>query len=87
MLAGRHVNSEHARRIPFRVAQIESETPFSLQLDGEPMLGAAHATIEVVPNALEILAPPGAARLMCKNMGSAPQNRFQVQSAGDEANN
>ena len=87
MLAGRHVNSEHARRIPFRVAQIESETPFSLQLDGEPMLGAAHATIEVVPNALDILAPPGAARLMCKNMGLAPQNRFQVQSAGDEANN
>lgn len=69
MLAGRHVNSEYARRIPFRSAKIESETPFSLQMDGEPMLGATQVSLEVVPNTLRVLVPPQAVHLLCKNGG------------------
>jgi diacylglycerol kinase (ATP) len=67
MLAGRHVKSEYARCIPFRMAKIESETPFSLQMDGEPMLGGSKATLEVVPNTLRVLIPPQAVHLLCKN--------------------
>ncbi len=70
MLAGRHVKSEHARRIPFRKAQVESDTPFTVQMDGEPMLGASQATLEVVPNALRVLVPPQAVHLLCKNGGN-----------------
>ncbi len=58
MRAGRHVTSEQARCIPFRAARIESETAFSIQMDGEPMLGAQQVLIHVVPKALKLLAPP-----------------------------
>ena len=38
VLAGRHLTSDQARRLPFRSARVESDTAFSLQMDGEPML-------------------------------------------------
>ncbi|MBM3151187.1 MAG: diacylglycerol kinase family lipid kinase [Chloroflexi bacterium] len=64
MRAGRLVDSNNARCITFRRARIESETPFSLQMDGEPMLGAQSVQIEVIPEGLRALVPPGALHLM-----------------------
>lgn len=63
--AGRHVTSDQARCLPFRNARIESETPFSLQMDGEPMLGGQQVTIAVAPQALRVLMPPQAAERLC----------------------
>lgn len=63
--AGRHVTSDQARCLTFRSARIESETPFSLQMDGEPMLGGQQVTITVAPQALRVLMPLAAAERLC----------------------
>lgn len=65
MTAGRHLTSDQARRLAFRSARIESETPFSLQMDGEPMIGGQEVTITVAPRALRVLMPLGAAQRLC----------------------
>lgn len=64
MQSGRHLTSDQARCIPFHKASIESETPFSLQLDGEPMLGSQHASLEVLQGKLKVLIPPKAGYLL-----------------------
>ncbi|HTX93129.1 MAG TPA: diacylglycerol kinase family protein [Anaerolineales bacterium] len=66
ILAGNHVNSDRARCIPFRKVQIESDTPFSIQIDGEPMLGAQQVTLEVLPQKLQVLMPPESRDQLCK---------------------
>jgi diacylglycerol kinase (ATP) len=65
MLYGRHLTSDQARCITFRKASIDSETPFSLQMDGEPMLGAQQASLEVFQGRLQVLIPPQARYLLC----------------------
>ena len=67
MLAGRHLTSNQARCLPFRKARIESDTPFPLQMDGEPMLGATSATLEVLPRALRVLMPLQARQRLCQS--------------------
>jgi YegS/Rv2252/BmrU family lipid kinase len=62
--SGRHLTSDQARCIPFRRASIESGTPFSLQMDGEPMLGTQQASLEVLQKSLQVLIPPGARYLL-----------------------
>jgi diacylglycerol kinase (ATP) len=63
---------EYARRLPFRKARIESDTPFPLQMDGEPMLGATSAVFEVLPRSLRVLMPLDARQRLCSlNQGSA----------------
>jgi diacylglycerol kinase family enzyme len=64
MRSGRHLTSEQARCIPFRKASIESGTPFSLQMDGEPMLGTQRALLEVLQGSLQVLIPPQARYLL-----------------------
>jgi len=64
MLAGRHLTSDQARCIPFRSAHIESDLPFSVQMDGEPMLGGAQAEITSMPRALKLLMPSRALNLL-----------------------
>jgi len=62
--SGRHLTSDQARCIPFHKATIESGTPFSFQLDGEPMLGSQHASLDVVQGSLQVLIPPQANYLL-----------------------
>lgn len=64
MLAGRHLTSDQARCITFQSARIESDVPFSLQMDGEPMLGGSQAEITTRPRALKILMPAQALNLL-----------------------
>ena len=64
MLAGRHFTSDQVRRLPFQSARIESNAPFSLQMDGEPMLGSARIGITVQPRALKMLMPPHSLNLL-----------------------
>ena len=64
MQSGRHLSSDLARCIPFHKAQIESETPFPIQVDGEPMLGAQQVVLEVLPQKIFILMPEQARYLL-----------------------
>ncbi len=66
MQAGRHVTSDQARCIPFRKVQIESETPFSIQIDADPLLGAQTTTLEVLPRKLNVLMPARACERLCQ---------------------
>jgi diacylglycerol kinase (ATP) len=66
ILGGKHVNSDQARCIPFHKVTIESDTPFSIQMDGEPMLGAQKVSLEVLPQKLQILMPKETRELLCK---------------------
>jgi diacylglycerol kinase (ATP) len=65
ILSGHHETSDQANCIPFRKATIESGTPFSLQMDGEPMLGTQQASLEVLQGSLQVLIPPQARYLLC----------------------
>ncbi|HEX7620819.1 MAG TPA: diacylglycerol kinase family protein [Anaerolineales bacterium] len=65
MQSGRHLTSDQARCIPFSKASIDSSTPFSLQMDGEPMLGTQQASLEVLRGSLQVLIPPRARYLLC----------------------
>ncbi len=65
MQAGRHVASDQARCILYRNARIESETPYSIQLDAEPMLGSGLVELEVLPRRLNVLMPAPACRRLC----------------------
>jgi diacylglycerol kinase (ATP) len=64
VLAGSHVTSEQARRLPFRSARVESDTPFSIQMDGDPMLGSKHVEVRVQKQSLKVLMPPEGAKLL-----------------------
>ncbi len=64
LLAGRLMNSDMARRLPFHSAQVESDTAFSLQMDGEPMLGGQHVGIGIKKQALRVLVPPAGLKLL-----------------------
>jgi diacylglycerol kinase (ATP) len=64
ILTGQHVVSDEVRCISFHKALIESSTPFSLQMDGEPMLGSVKATLEVLRGKLQVLMPPQAKHLL-----------------------
>lgn len=65
MQSGRHLTSDQARCIPFQKSMIESSTPFSLQMDGEPMLGAQQVSLEVLKRSLQVLIPPQSRHLLC----------------------
>lgn len=67
MLAGRHLTSDQARRMPFQAARVESEVAFSIQMDGEPMLGGRRAELTVRPRALKVLMPRRALHLLKKS--------------------
>ncbi len=66
MQAGRHLTSDQVNCIPFSSVQIDSETPFSIQLDADPMIGAQKAFIEVLPRQLNVLMPIQAHDRLCK---------------------
>ena len=39
LVAGRHLTSDQARRLPFHNARVESDAAFAIQVDGDPVLG------------------------------------------------
>jgi YegS/Rv2252/BmrU family lipid kinase len=58
MWSGRHIESEHIQRLPFRSLRVRAETPVYLQADGEPLPAAQEVEIRVRPRALKVLMPP-----------------------------
>ena len=57
VLTGTHADSDQAVRLPFHSLRVESDTPFSVQMDGDPMLGGKHVDIRVQKQALKVLMP------------------------------
>jgi len=55
--AGRHVESEKVRCVPFSQLRLESDSTTHVQLDGEAFNGEAAVKIEVEPLALRVLVP------------------------------
>jgi YegS/Rv2252/BmrU family lipid kinase len=64
LISGKHLNSEYARRFPFRQARVESDASFAIQVDGDPMLGGHHADITIKHRALKVLMPENALYLL-----------------------
>jgi YegS/Rv2252/BmrU family lipid kinase len=64
---GTHVNSEVARRIPFRRLRVEADAPYWIQTDGEARGSAQVAEIHVQPQALKLLMPPAGLELLKTN--------------------
>jgi diacylglycerol kinase (ATP) len=64
VLTGTHADGDQAVRLPFHSARVESDTPFSVQMDGDPMLGGRHVDIRVQHRALKVLMPPQGAKLL-----------------------
>ncbi len=60
MWGGRHIDSAHTRRIPFKELSIEAKTDFAVQTDGEARFDAKKAQITVHERALRVLMPPNA---------------------------
>jgi diacylglycerol kinase (ATP) len=64
LLAGRHLTSDQARRLSFHTARIESDTIFSIQMDGEPMLSSEQAVLRIEKQALKVIVPPKGLNLL-----------------------
>ena len=61
---GRHLESDAARRIPFRSLRVEADLPFMVQSDGDPAPSAQKVKIIVKPRALNVLMPRHALHLL-----------------------
>lgn len=66
LTSGKHLTSDQARCIPFKHVTIESDANFSIQVDGDPMLGGHKAEIKVKHRALKVLMPQNALYLLKK---------------------
>ncbi len=78
-----HLTSEQARCIPFREAIIESDTPFSIQMDGDPMLGAQSVRLEVLKKKVKVLIPAHARHLFQDDKIN-PEQETEEHPAGVE---
>lgn len=74
--SGRHLKSERVQRIPFRRAELESDSHLYVQIDGEPVEGDGRVLIEVAHKALRILVPEETPRKLFKHR---PQVTVQSQ--------
>jgi len=64
LTSGRHITSESTRCIHFKRLRIESEIPFSIQMDGDPMMAGKQTEISVLPLGLRVLLPANANKFL-----------------------
>jgi len=64
LISGLHLSSDQARRLPFHNVRIESDTMFSVHMDGEPMLGGRQVEINIRKQALKVIVPPHGLKLL-----------------------
>ena len=64
ILAGRHLTNDEARKLPFSRVRIESEADFPVEMDGEPVMSGKQVDISVEKQALSMLTPPSALKLL-----------------------
>ena len=73
MTSGTHLSSDYARCIHFKELRIHSEIPFSIQMDGEPMLAGNEVAIRIHSRSLQVLLPAQARRFL-KHEGNDPSD-------------
>jgi diacylglycerol kinase family enzyme len=61
---GKHLESDAAQRIRFQTLRVEADSPFMVQLDGDPAPTAQKVEIVVKPRALNMLMPRHALHLL-----------------------
>ncbi|MCD6400847.1 MAG: hypothetical protein J7L73_02855, partial [Anaerolineales bacterium] len=66
LLSGKHVNSQDVRKVSFRELCLEADSQLYLQHDGEPMDVEHKVEIFVKPEALRVLIPSEAPRILFK---------------------
>jgi YegS/Rv2252/BmrU family lipid kinase len=54
---GNHRRSQNVQHLSFRTMQMDSQEPFFIELDGEPLVSEGHIEIVVRPSALKVLVP------------------------------
>jgi len=64
LISGLHLSSDQARRLPFHNVRIESDTAFSVHMDGEPLLGGKQVEISIRKQALKVIVPPNGLKLL-----------------------
>ena len=64
LVAGRHLTSDQALRLPFHNARVESDAAFAIQVDGDPVLGGNKAEIKIIQRGLKVLMPKDALYLL-----------------------
>ena len=64
LFAGRLLTSDQARRLPFHSVRVESDIAFSMHMDGEPLLGGTKAEIKIQKQALRVIVPSKALKLL-----------------------
>jgi diacylglycerol kinase family enzyme len=57
MATQRHPNSLKVQRIPFRHLEVECDTAYAIQMDGDPSPGLDRVDVEVLPRRLRLLVP------------------------------
>jgi len=57
MATQRHTQSLNVERVPFRSLSIESDSPLSIQVDGDPVMSRERAELQVLPRCLRLLVP------------------------------
>lgn len=61
---GHHVTSSEAQRIPFKSLRVVAESPFFVQMDGEPKGATQNVNITVHKQSLKLLMPPDSLQLL-----------------------
>jgi YegS/Rv2252/BmrU family lipid kinase len=64
MWRGRHLTSDAVRKITFHSLQVEGDSPFWMQTDGEPRGSAQRVEVKVKSRALKLLVPPRGMELL-----------------------
>lgn len=64
MFSGTHALAEDAVRVPFRTLRLESASPVSLQMDGEPQGLIQNLEFSILPRALKLMIPQRSISLM-----------------------
>jgi len=64
MTSGRHIRSDYATCLPFKHVEIHSETPFSIQRDGEPYLAGRQVVVSILPRNLKVMLPDQARKFL-----------------------
>lgn len=62
--SGRHVHSDQVQCVPFRELLLTSDSTLHLQVDGEPIDSDGEVRVEVRRNALNVLVPESAPRIL-----------------------
>jgi len=68
--AGRHLESDQVRCVPFHKLKISSDSLLYAQVDGEPVESCHEVSISIQPRALRVLVPDGAPQSLFSDGGS-----------------